>query len=133
MVILLEFICIRLRIITRFVLFVKVTMTKSSLNHPSLKWNSVPHICHGHSSVCMCVFVCICLSVFLCLHVCACACLYVFLHVHVHVRVCVSVYVCLCTCMCVCGWLCRGSRSWRPRCIALCSRSSRHARRWPSR
>ena len=107
----------------------KLPYEAQALMSPNVKSNNVPHICHGHSSLnvylCGYVFLFVCVLVHACMRFCMC--------------MCTSACACVCVCtfvflyMCVCGWLCRGSRSWRPRCIALCSRSSQHARPWPSR
>lgn len=41
---------------------------------PNIKWNNIPHICHGHSDVCMCLCVSVYLYMWICwINVCACA------------------------------------------------------------
>jgi len=51
----------------------------------NIKWNNVPHICHGHTGVCVCVpFVRLCMPV--CVSACACA----------RPHVCMLVYLCVC-------------------------------------
>lgn len=63
----------------------------------NVKWKSVPHICHGHSVVCMCLCVCVhmCIPLFVLVHACVCSCM----------CMCTSVCVCVCGCIHVCVYM----------------------------